>query len=128
MAYKHRVCDPCATSVRIGTRELPLVGKTSEGRVCASDIAAWVAKVTDKSGIRSNHLHLLDPSVRRDRLREGKAANGDLEDGHHAERHGRGGFPNVVFWKEEERCKALSQQGFKVFANSEQVKIPVRNG
>lgn len=34
----------------------------------------------------------------------------------------------VVCWKEEVRCKALSQQGFKVFVNSEQVEIPVRDG
>ena len=39
-----------------------------------------------------------------------------------------GFLSDVVCWKEEERCKALSQQGFKVFVNSEQVKIPVRDG
>jgi hypothetical protein len=26
------------------------------------------------------------------------------------------------------RCKALSQQGFKVLVNSEQLKVPVRDG
>jgi hypothetical protein len=131
MAKEHRICDARAASARVGTWELPLVGEASEARVCAGNVAAWVAIVADVGTVGSNDLHLLDPGVRRDRLREGKAANGDLEGGHHAkrhERHSRGERWDVVCWKEEVRCKALSQQGFKVLVNSEQLKVPVRDG
>lgn len=68
MAEKHRVCDASAASVRVGTWELPLVGEASEARVCAGNVAAWVAIVADVGTVGSNDLHLLDPGVRRDRL------------------------------------------------------------
>ena len=102
---------------------MPLVRETSEGRVCARNVAAWIAKVASVGTVGSNDLHLLDPSVRRDKLREDKGGNRQLEAGHHVERHeenGRGGCLSVVYWKEEVCRKALSQQGFKVLVNSEQ--------
>jgi hypothetical protein len=69
--------------------------------------------------------------VRRDSLREGEDGNRHLEGGHHVERdegHDRGGYPSVVCWKEEVCCRALSQQGFMVFVNSEQASVTVRDG
>lgn len=68
MAEEHGVCDACAASVRVGAWELPLVGEASETRIGARNIAAWVAIVADVGTVGSNDLHLLDPSVRRDRL------------------------------------------------------------
>jgi hypothetical protein len=119
MAHHHRVCDARAAGIRVGTWELPFVRVASETSIGASNIAARVTVVADIGAVGSNDLHLLDPTVRRNSMREGKGEHGHLEGGHHAERqdrHGsRDGLSNVVCWKFEERRKALSQQGCRVF-------------